>query len=470
MSITFLGLPNIARRGSTTIVAIGEEPIVGEALYLKNEDIRQTARIISVDPPIAKWQVISIGDLFDFDGAVLVNNNLSNQGYFRVVNAAHVYSVLFPSSISGGNITGTVGDIENEISNPNGLYVGPTTPTTDWFLTVEYVSSSQVAKTGEAMGIIAIAVEVFGGLPIDVYPSIKVQLRNNGSLVQEMGYRAVSTKTTQVFLFTFDPAIMPGDPTLSNIEVRMDCYPGDNGSYFKLETTNIYYEDVDQTFTLDSLWISANQGHFLSIRDGLLPLKSVHYLSPSTQVNQTQLYLMIIDDGSEPNPPTAGYYGSAYTNSVSVAGLTLKPGNYVEGGSLIFGPKMTITPGLAAETGSPKIGINVESSSSGSSGYVASVYSADLFFQKETPSAIEIICTRDVMMELMAKIGYQKGRSGLFYAILDGDLALKYQLFSSFPCVCGEISANPLEGVSRTGRGDRGKDTYIVTIRLIEKS
>lgn len=463
MSAILLGLPNLAARGSTLFSAFGPEPVVGEAANLKTEEPKVGARITTVDPPYSRWRIQSIGDVFDIDGIALINHNIKDNGYFRLVSDLAL-EVLIPTIIiSSSNVVGTVSKIENEISNPDGNFIVPSSPGTNWSLIVGFNNVGVVAKTGTAMGIIGVSVEV-SGTPVDVYPAVKVELRDNGSLIHSFGYRAVTK--SEILLFPFDPTLLAADPDFDNIEVGLYFFPGDNSSYAKLETANIYYEDATTVHNVDSLWVSVGQS-WVSAKDGNVPTRSIHYLFSNTVENVDDLHLIVLNDESTHNPPTGEFFGSAYTESATVAGLPPVPiDGFIEIGSVVLGTAIRSDPGITIDSTFPASSILSESS--GGTTVAGQTFAFDAFSRRAIPSPVDLLVTRDVKMTLLSNI-WQRGKAGPFYVIQEPDLGVSYQIFSSFYCTCNRITTNAISDIHRSGGENRSQDLFLVTLDLEER-
>jgi len=473
MPVIILGCPNIAGRASMFVQTAGTEPFGNESTYLKNDEPSQTARITIRDPLVSTWRFDVYGETFAFDGIALVNHNLSDNGYFRVVNnrpGSPTVGAISPSGIvsstninAGAVYTDVAGSISSSVGGGSSSFIGPNTTTSNWDFVLDFNSTSVVVKRGTAMAQVVILASTFGGVPTNVYPTIAVDLMESGSTIRAMGRKAV-TRTDQVFVYAFNPNELVAPDFLANVRTKIYGYPGDNGSYFKVNVVAINYEGT-WVADVDSLWISANQAQFASIRDGILPTRSIHYLHPTT-VNLSNISVLLMDDGTELNPPVGTFYGAQYNLSAQKAALSLLPGNYLEAGMSMFGPKVSIDPGFIIGDSQPKEGI--QSVSASVSSLAGQAFNADSYRIRTLPASLELLCTRDVKMDLMFKIGWQKGSEGVIYVILDSDLDLKYQTFSAFPCICTGIQSYPID-LGRTGGSNRGNDMYYVKIDLAEK-
>lgn len=467
MSIIFLGAPNIALRKSIVILAVGPEPVSGEAgLYLADEEPSTLARISTRNPLQTIWTLTAYGDSFDLGGLALINHNLSSTGYFRLTTDAQTFVMLNPTALlTSNNITGIISNVDESPSSPDGLYISPLTTNLSWYVSFQFnQSGSFTARQGEAMAFFVAVVRYVGIAEPTYYPVIELELRENGILKRSLGKKAVTVtnNTDQIFIYPFNPSELTLSSLLDNVEARVLGYPG-NSSYFKLESLTCIYDRGNDVLTFDSGWVKSVDFEFTSPRDGELPTKSTHFLFENMPTNEDVIKLMILDDGAELNPPNAAFYGAA--NSASAVAITNKPDQAVEVGEVIFGPLLEIDPGILSDSSQPRI--SVETSAAGGTNPIGYAYGADAFTKRGIPSSIELVCNRQQMMELMTKIGWQKGTSGLFYVILEPELERKYQLFTSFAAVCTEIQSYPLE-IGKTGTTSE-EDTYYVLIGLAEK-
>lgn len=475
MSITFLGLPNVARRGSTQIIKITGAfvPTALEGDNLKTGELSQTARLLSVNPLTSQWEINTYSDPFEFGGFALVSHNLSQNGYFRIVGASgnltvkQEYVSLDPTSIaSSTNLSSTtISNIVGTIGSPNATYIGPSNTAIAWNMLLDFNQDVKVARQGTAMACVVVEAKKFGTPNIAAYPTIKAELYEGGVLKRNLGLKAVSS-TNQIFVFPFNPAELASPSVLANVQVKISGYPGNTfpDEYWMADTVKIYYDNAGISNLLDSGWVPVTEA-FWSDKDGVLPSKSRHYLTTTPVTGIDSMKLMYLDDGTELNPPTAGLFGVAYQNTAWIPAMTTFPDGYIEAAMAIFGPALTVTPGI--ERGSSP-GESVANFSAGGVSQVGQSFGADSYSKREFPGALEILCTRDMKMELLAKIGWQKGLHGVFYVIIDSDLDPMYQMFSSFPCTCKSIQASPI-GVGRSPGTARGSDLYLVRMELEEK-
>lgn len=465
MAIYFLGLPNIAHHPIFTISTLGPEPTAGEASLLKTEEPSQTSRITTHDPLFTKWYVETVGLFeFNFDHLAIVNTNLSDAGYFRVTSAYHTFNTLTPNAISGGvNITGTVSRIQEATSSTDGQYIIPTNVNQAWEVVIDFTTDGATAVTGQAMAIPTLRVIKGGGAPAIAYPTIKIEVRESGVLKQSMGWRAVS-EAAQILIFPFDPAIL-SDLTLANVQIKVYGYPGDNNSYCGLDSAVINYDNVLNLPAVDSGYILADQSIYSSPAYGIVPTKSVHYLRDTLALGRSVLNVILLDDGTERNPPLATT--GSLVNSALIKGLSLRPPGYLEAGVFISGESIKVDPGIGTDVGGPTETVNVESTTGTAVG--GHTYSANVYFLRGMPRSLEVVCDRTIKDLLLSRIGWNKGKTRPFYVVQDADLALTYQKFSAFYCTCNKISASPIGGIGRSSGTDRSKDKFIVTIELEEK-
>lgn len=480
MGVVFLGLPNISARGSAFITALGPEPVAGEASKLKNDEPSDYARIVSVNPSKTAWRLDTYSDLFTLGGASLISHNLSDNAYVRVVESVITTLFLQPNGVTAGQFINATpvghSNVVGTIESPNATRVGPVDSSLSW--QGHFLFSTAVAPVRQGTAMATILLDVYCTVTANprYYPTIKVDLWDNSGFIRSLGYKAItlpfqnSAAGYQTLAFSFNPAECVSDPTtLSLVEVRITGYPGDTNIGAFVDTLAISYERNDVPFipAFDSTWIPINK-YFLSPRDGIVPTQSNHILFgttslPSTPTNIRYFDFRVLDDGTELNPPFATAYGA--NNSALAAGVSTLPDGYIQAGMLISGPKVEITPGIQNGAQQPKIG--TETISLQGTSLIGISYGADAYTKRTIPDELELLMSRDDMMMLLARIGWQKGSSGVFYVILEPDVENKYQLFTSFVAVCEGISANPVE-IGRTGQ-TRGEDMYLVRIKLAEK-
>lgn len=469
-TLVFLGLPNVVSRKSCIVTPGGPEPVSGESANLKNDEPSQTARISTRDPKKSFWDLNWYGDSFTYQAAVIINHNLAPNDYWRIVgsNTAQAYIQLDPTSFSAtSNITGAVSNlVTTDLSTNPGSYVEPTSELIDAYFECDFNQQAFNSTLGEAMACVCIGVRHFLNQSTTYCPTIEVELREGANLIRNLGRKAVIPDFTyRIMVFPFNPAELVLSTNLDNVRVRIYIHPGDN-STAKVDSLLIYYNSSIVT-SIDTGWKQTKQGmDFASIRDGILPTKSDHNIYSSSVANVDSIRLMTLGDGMELNPPGAVRYGVPYTNSALVYALSIPlPDTFIEIGLPIIGEKLVVDPGLTTDF-QTKYG--TETTLNGGNTLAGIAYGADAYTKRTIPDRLDLICSRDDMMKLMIRIGWQKGNSGTFYIIIDSDLDNKYQLLSAMPVVCTNITSNLIE-IGRSGSSNRGDDKFLVSLQLEEK-
>lgn len=328
------------------------------------------------------------------------------------------------------NVTGGVTNVDEAIYSPDGLFVAPTTVTSPWDCRFTWGALAHTPLQGLAMAQFVVRVQLFGngaGLTSpSTYPKLTVTLDESGSLVLNLGSRAVTETGGQILIFPFDPAVL-ADPTGANIEMSLGCSIGQSASgntYAKLESVALYYEWVLPG--PDTKWIASPLSTFGIEADGPQPTKSVHYF-PAASTGWDDLLsvnVRILDDGCVDNPhvfaPTA--------TGVPVGLIPRRPDGFVQAG--VFCAGGVIEPDLGIKNGEgPAVRILTEGVPGMTMG--GQTFGADQF-RRRSCEMVDFYTSRNEANEIMDRIVWRKGQSGAFYVALEPEVAGQYQMFSSF--------------------------------------
>lgn len=461
--ITLIGFPNVIGSSVSTIVTPGSVPAGFEASYLKTQEPSETSRISQLDPLYTWWEADFSQAVRDFYGLVTVNSNLSPSGYYRYASSSAAFSSYAPNSlVASTNMSGALTNVDENISSPDTLYMGPTTTTSAWSVTLGFPTPSTSPPTGTANGLIVINAKLYG-VPTDKYPKLTVTLLQNGSLLGplgtlgNLGWRAVTNSSAdQMFIFDFDPSILD-NANASNISAKLDFTFGSGTAYAQLNTVRLY--------TMESGVSAYDSGHLPSpYRDEvkrekvITPTLSYHYIPDNPWTNLSNVELYFVDDQVQHDPPT----GTSLTG-IPIANMhTPTASGYVEAGIFVGGDQLTFETGLTVDE--PEVvGVKIEDVSGytlGGQSYGASTW------KRRTTGPLNIICTREQADLFMRFVPWAKGHSGAFYVVLDPDVANEYQEFQSFwGSLVGDVERRPLKG----GYDQDSTGLYVISCQFEEK-
>lgn len=440
MGPIFLGLPNHTKEPYVTVSTagtVGLEPTDMEGEWLKTEEPSELARLTTLDPYLTQWKFDSHGTPVSLDGFSLVNHNIYPGGQVRFVSFLNSASLVQPSKKPAAvmsattNVTGVVGNVDEDISSPDGLLVGPTTTTDYWEATFSFGTLTGTLKAeSDMLAIVLRAQRKFNGAGADnpyTYPGLFVYLNDTGSGIRRLGYRAVTNTATngQILIFPFSKSDLLVDPTGAGISVIIGCTPGTSASgssYGVLEALSLYYETVpigDPTTLTDSGWITV-QGN--ANPTPITPTRNIHHIL-SAPVDALGYTIMLRGDQTRHyvDPPRSD-------GRIPVGYVPESPDTVVQAGVAPCGAAIKLSENL--EVGQPLPGIDIESGAEGETARGQS-YGVDFYRMRKTES-IELIVTRAELQELQEKLLWLRGNSGAVYIILQPDDAPGYQWIGSF--------------------------------------
>lgn len=406
--------------------------------WLKTQEATDRSRILSLDPLYTRWHLDFLNPV-SIDGISLVNSNLSENGYYRFFatddqdSGYHGFTVVAPTSIfNTSNLTGVVANIDEAISLADSSFVEPTTTTASWEFHVAFANPAPLPRTGTAMAFVVVVAKLFG-VPENAYPKLDWKLRESGASRGHQTWRAVtvSTGTGQVFIFPFDPAALL-DESMAGVECEILGQPGDNGSYFKIDTVACYCEDSALTSRFDTGWLPRPLAATASDYDGPQPVINLHHFRSETetlgQPSSTPLpriTLMILDDQADHDPVDATYW--SHQDAISLAALRREPDGYVEAGVAIVGPALFLSTGVPYGSAGPQAPIVTQGL--GGSSLVGQSYGADSFRLRTI--SVELQVTRDELDIIKDRIAWRRGNSGAFYFAAEPDIPISRQTFNA---------------------------------------
>lgn len=443
--LTIIGIPNHSAQpyGTFSVPAGAPVPVGLEPLWLKTDEPHETARITSLDPTYSQWLFDSDTLPLTIDGIAGINHNFKDGTQVRLIGSrlAAVAGIAWekkaPNSLTnGGNATGVVGNIDEAIASPDGLYVGPSLTTSPWSVILGFSAFSPAPRVGltadsQYAAIVVRAKRTYsGGGEADPTksPYLIVSLQESGSIVRNLGYRAVQDTSTngQILVFPFDFSELL-TTNGANLEVHIYGAQGFSTvghSYCQVEAVSVYYENqtVSIDFAYDSDWITISNGDRKGVSGLDRPVKNFHYLPLIPWTTVGNVVLMIRGDQTIHDP----LLGTS--SRVPESGLTAID-SYYELGCLVIGEGLTLDSGQPFEGPGPTS--TVASVALGETSISGRTYAVDLFRAREATD-IEIIVTRAELNILQEELLYRRGTAGPVYLAMDPDVDGLYQEFVSF--------------------------------------
>lgn len=440
MAMTLLGLPNILSKPYSIFSTdgfAGLEPVDMGPSLLKTEEPSEVARLNSLDPKHTVWSFDLSEVESDFSAFSVVNHNLVYGDYIRFTGRNFgaftdiVRLQTAPNAITApSNITGSVTNVDEAIDTPDGLVIEPTTKTSSWSVRFTWPTFAvPMLGTARSQFVLRMIRRFTGAGETNptTYPKLTVNLYEEGVLIRQLGWRAVTSTATegQIFIFPFDIDELT-DSTGANIECEIVCTPGlslSGGQYTVVESLSLYTESVieggttsnDEVF--NSGWIQIPQTGSVNP-----PTKSIHFMTPILWSNIVDGKIWIMSDGAIKDP-TLRITDSA----IAVGVIDTEPLTYVEAGVICGGDIFELSIGIQSE--GPQINVEIEEISGNTLG--GQSYGADSF-RRRICDPTSIVVSREERDFLLDYIAWQRGHSEAFYIILEPEVTLERQLFTSF--------------------------------------
>lgn len=442
-NLILLGFPNHVAERYVTLEA--EYPTAippeWEPSYLKTAEPTDRTRIVSLDPRDTIINGLTSGIACTFDGFAVDNHNLTPGGHYRFVAMAGgedagglSFHRQAPASIvSSSNITGGVGNVDEEIRTPDGSAIIPTVTTLPWEATFAWGALAETPSQGSGMACFVlrmkrVAVGAGATDPVTV-PKVTVQLSEAGSPIRSLGYRAVTSAESggQILIFPFDPSELAA-PDGSNLECVVSALNGESPSgsqYAALETLSFYYEDDLTPVTFDSGWRPV-EGTWQRYQ----PKRSFHYYPETPWTNVINFRFLMRSDQARHDVPLR-LVDDAIPAAAAVDALV-----FVEAGVLCGGVARALELGIRKSTGPaarPEI-FELAGSTAGGQSYAADAY------RRRATESLDLLVTRDEAEFLRGEF-WSKGKSGAFYITMEPWVAAEYQTFSAFWATVRDMSS-----------------------------
>ena len=468
--LTIIGIPNHSAQpyGTFTVPTSAPTPVGLGPEWLKTDEPHETARITSLDPMYTQFLFEADQLRLRIDGIAGVNHNFKDGTQVRLIGTyfATATPVVWNTKVPNVTSTGTIGNIDEAVSSPDGLYIGPTLTTSAWDARLQFSAFSPLPRVGTSAteyGTVVVRAKrtYSGGGEVDPTksPHIRVELWESNSVVRQLGVRAVQDTSTngQVFVFTFDFSEL-ANPTGTNFEVYIYGAPGYSTvghSYVQVESVNVYYETeagaADHVY--DSGWITINNNDRQGVTGLDRPVKNFHYIPLESWEAVTAVTLLIRGDQAINRPLTGA------DSRVLESALTTVDA-YFELGCLVIGEGLTLSSGQPFEGPGPSS--RITSASLGETSISGRTYAVDLFRAREA-SDIEVVVTRAELNTLQEELLYRRGTAGPVYLAMDPDISTLYQEFVSFWAVVVDHSRPEHIG------GGTPPDAYKMTLSFQEK-
>jgi hypothetical protein len=423
--------------------------------WLKTEEPTEKARIVSLDPLATRWRVqFTKGTDREIGGMALVGAPLSPWGSYRFTSDPLTYEDLAPSSIAtSSNTTGIVGDIDEIAFTPDANYMVPTTATSAWSVRTVHATPAASPVVGSRGFIVVYAALV--GTPSTSYPTVNASLYQSGTLLANLGFRAVTSATGQLFVFPFDTAVLT-DPSGANMRANLE-FTADTDVSVKLGLVRIYVETGAPTE--DSGWIDSPSVLFGDEDDGPSPTTNLAYWPPVPWVGVDDLYVQVVDDQVEHDPDLNGGLLAPIGNidNVYLSGA-------VDAGVLVVGEATVLDdPGILMD-GTPAGNVVVEQFGGTTVG--GQTYGADAFRRRTVN--VELTVTRDQLLVLQTRLAWLRGHVGAFYFAAEPDIPVDKQLFNSGWFTLDSMS-DPTRLAGQAYDAGAGDMLFVVTLVMSEK-
>lgn len=412
------------------------EPAELKAIRLQTEEPTEVARITTVDPLATRWQAeFTKGVAREVTGIALVSvPNLSPWGKYRFTVGEPTYQDLAPTSIVGTPVnfgSGIPADVDEAVFTPDDKWM---TPFLGDYWNVElggFPTPTTAPIHGDSRCWVSLFVRYTGGSPTNAYPAAGVTLKQGGSVVANLGTRAITSAEGQILVFPFDAADLP---TASGAGLSVLCEFDSSNVVAELGACRIAVERVAPAQA--SPWINSPTYGLDEEEPALLaPFTDLQYFptTPWTITANDLLFVQIQDDQTEHDPDN-GTVGAIDFFRIPINNVDTRftrgfvdAGVFVTGTALILGkrPNGGDSPGFLqynTPTGHIEI-VGFEGETEG-----GQTYGSDAFRHK----AIELnLCvTRDELLEVQGIVS-RKGHSGALFFAAEPDIPVQRQQFNS---------------------------------------
>ncbi len=449
-----LGFPTHVSKAYCTVTGPGGlVPSGFEASRLKNGEPSDTARISSLDPAYTKWKAA-----FGVSGGVIVegigvaNVKISPSGLYRFVsNVVPGFTKTPPNAIVGSptNVTGTASNVDEDISGvPDGSYIEPTNTALPWSVILGFPTPTDIPEPGTNKCMFVLRVQLVGTVATQ-YPLIQVYQRDAGiigGMNLLLGSRPISVSAAggQILVFSFT---LVGLASGANVELRIDGLPGDGSTYCRLEAA-CFMSEIGVPYH-DTGFLPSPTSAYPS--DDPPPTISLSYFPPEPWANVSDITLMIVDDQTDPMDQGG---------DPLVGNVRRLPDGYIEAGTWMAGGVITIAGGGIKVGGG--LGLEVLTEDLAGVTLAGQTFGADAFNRRSC--TWDIHASRDVLEQLLDRLAWRLGHSGVVFIAAEPDIALSRQLFTSFLATCKVGKATPV-----TNDVGDGTATWSLVLEFEEK-
>lgn len=464
-SIRFLGFPNEVGQDYTEYSTTDPsfDPALMGIANLGSPEPTKRARRTTLDPLHTHWGFGTSSIPRNIEGFSLINHNLTLGGYIRFVASESVTgSLVTPNRVAPNtivtstNASGGLTDIDEEISESDGLSMSPTTTNSNWSVKFKWPTLTGTIDTGSnKMCIVARVRRAFSGSgeagPVSL-PKCTVELE---APVLNLGYRGVTVSATggQIFIWSFSRADFT---SVSDFQASISFTPGTSGSghqYAVLESISLYYEETAGSPDHDSGWIDVlGPSIFPSPPE---PTKSVHYFPEDGPWEDVIGFAVLIRTDQALHDPIVTIGGE-----IPVGVIPRDPDSFIQAGVACIGSGLQLENGIVGY-GAPPTSIDV-TEVVGQTGGFGITYGIDAF-RGRVSGPITLLVTRAELLFIQSQIAWQRGRSGAFYVAMEPGATAANQLFSAFWCTLKSISQPEWAG------NENGVDMYTITMEFQEK-
>lgn len=455
------GLPNHISQDYCVVYSTGEvglEPTEMEATWIQTEEPSEVSRLLSLDPRRTLWAAVfgvptgadpSVYPGFPrtVTGMSLVNHNLNTGSFIRFIgysDALDPRSTAPPFKLSPNaivaydNTVGTYSNVDEDVSSPDGLVISPDVTANPWSVTLGFGifgGGATLDDQENGMCVVLRARCLFqgaGALNRVTHPRIDCTLKENGTTIRHLGYRAVTSTAAggQFLIFSFSLTEL-ADQTAADLEIEISGTSGNSEglgaygySYCVLDTLAVMYEVLPPSHTHDSGWTRLDYDDDRPAPS--LRIRQFSYVPETPWTGVRSVVCLVRSDQAQHDPPNNGFGDIPYYVIRSVQGVR-EPESWVQAGVFVAGEGIvfdeTGVNGIGAKGGILEIQ-EIE----GKTG-TGQTYGADAYINAAIPS-IDFVVTREQLRLLQTQLAARRGRSGAFVLSLEPWVDMKYRQFT----------------------------------------
>lgn len=343
-----LGAPNLARTSLAKLTGGTCEADMPIDNLLNAEPSKRMRTTLNTQRQT--WLAFTFDSNLIFDSFALANVNFGRGAKVRVVidnGTGLAFARPREATPNGSSVTNTAGShtaLDEGVSTPGIDWIGPTTPASNWGMTLDFTTPLSNLRTGASRQSFEMQVRLAGSsTKLNTYPTIKAELYESGVFKADLGTKYVSHTIGQYLNWEFD-AVLLSAISGANCQLKFTCTPADGGNYYvQANVAGWIYETQQDTFSAgihDYGWVDAYQELPYSGWGGYRPRKSgwtknFLWTNPDGQSTTNTCYVLIRNDQTP-------------TDIIPVTEQVLVPDTFFQAGCLVIGsvfsPEMNVAP------------------------------------------------------------------------------------------------------------------------------